>query len=221
MRDYVIEKLRECCLVPGKQKTWISELDDEKIYQLFLRLRARQSAKAIARDIQREWGINPESSVHSLSQGILKFKRRIAHLLLSPPLDSTSPTDPKALEEASLLEGPEGVERIAQLQLARIERMMTEEEETGVRHTALSREIQALSTLTKALMKAKEWDMMHEGTDPVRRRRLERMKQSFARRFNHLQDFTDGGDRLLRAMEKFLQLVEENAVTMELGAEKK
>ena len=64
-------------------------------------------------------------------------------------------------------------------------------------------------------MKAKEWDMVHEGNDPVKRRRFERMKQRFAVQFTDLMSFTDGGNRLLKAMQKFLELAEEHAVEVE------
>jgi hypothetical protein len=221
VREYVIEQLRKCSYVKGKQATWVSQLSDDEIYELFLRLRRGQSAKAIARHFQKVQGINPESTVHSISQGILKFRRRIAHLLLSPPLDSTSPTDLKVLEEAALLEGPEGVERIAQLQLARIERMMTEEEETGIKHTSLSRELQALSTLMKCQLQLKEWDIKYEAADPVKRRALERTKKRLAARFTGLIDSTGGGDRLLKATQRFLELAEEQALTIEVGPEGK
>ena len=214
MREYVIQQLRELASVRGKQKTWISELTDEQLYELFLRFRNGQTAKAIARDIQRTWGVNPQSSVHSISQGILKFRRRISHLLLPSHMsDSSSPQDPLALEYIGQVEGAEGLERIAQLQLARIERMVNEELETGIKHN-LSRELQALSGLTKTLMKAKEFEMVHKGNDPIHRRRLERMRRRFEKPFRALMDSIDeeGTSRLLEASSKLLEDLERHAV---------
>ena len=120
------------------------------------------------------------------------------------------------LEDNVELEGSEGMERIAQLQLARIERMMKEEQETGIKHN-VSRELQALSGLMKTLMKAKEFDVVHKGNDPLKRRRFERMK----RKFTSLMDDTivQGGDRLMEASIRFLELAEENAVDIKIDAE--
>ena len=167
MREYIIEQLRERACVRGKQKTWVSDLRDEQLYDLFLRLRNGETSKSIARYIQQGLGVKSESSTHSVSQGILKFKRRIAHLLLSPQPERSSHPAPNGPEQIHELECPEGMERIAQLQLGRIQRMIAEEQETGVQHTSMSREIQALTTLMKALMQAKEWDLVHQGNDPL------------------------------------------------------
>ena len=89
MREHVIKQLRKSACVKGKQKTWISELNDDQLFEVFMRLRNEETAKSIAKYIQKAWGVLPKSSVHSISQGILKFQRRIAHLLLTPPSEST------------------------------------------------------------------------------------------------------------------------------------
>jgi hypothetical protein len=219
MREYVIDQLRKNASVRGKQRTWISELTDEQIYQLFQRLRSGENAKSVARYLQKAWGVLPESTPHSVSQGILKFKRRIAHLLLDPPPDSLSSPAPSELEQIYKLEGSEGMERIAQLQLERIHRMMVEERETGIRHTGMSREIHSLSALMKSLIKAKEWDMVHEGMDPVKRRRLEEERRRLAGRFTELMDgMTDEGrNAVVAAAHRFLELAEEHAVEVEIG----
>jgi len=222
MRDYVIKQLRERTCVRGKQKTWISELSDDQLYELFQRLRNRESAKSIARYIQQAWGVLPESSVHSLSQGVLKFKKRIAHLLLTPqPEGSLITTFP--LEKIDQLEGLEGIEHISQLQSGRIQRMMAEEQETGIRHSSLSREIQALSTLTKALTKLKEWDMVHEGLDPVRHRKFEREKQRLQRNWTAYMDELgeDGRKNLIERLNKFLEACKKRAIRVERGPDGK
>ena len=221
MREYIIDQLRERASVRGKQKTWVSAMNDEQLYELFLRLRNAESAKSIARYSQQAWSVNPDSSVHSISQGILKFKRRIAHLLLTQPPADVSSAPANELMASDQLEGLEGMERIAQLQLERIQRMIAEELETGVRHTSVSRELQALSTLMKCQMQLKEWDIMHEGNDPVKRRRLERMKRRYTRHFFNLMDFDDEGDRFVKAAQRLMEMVEEHAVEVEVDPDGK
>ena len=66
MREQVIEDLRDRASVRGKQKTWISELSDDQLYELFLKLRNQETAKSIARHIQQAWGVNPHSSSFSI-----------------------------------------------------------------------------------------------------------------------------------------------------------
>ena len=223
MRQYIIQQLRQHSFVRKKQKTWVSALTDEQLYQLFLRLRSGESAKSIARYVQKSWGIKPNSSIHSISQGVLKFKRRVAHLLLSPPSEGICSNCSAEFVGTEQVEGTEAIEHIVQLQLERIHRMMDEEEETGVRHGSMSREIHALTALTKALMKAKEWDLVHEGNDPVRRRRLERMKRGFEERFRALVGSMDeeGMQRVLKASEMFLEDAERHAVEAEVGPDGK
>lgn len=141
MKDHFIKKLRDCSFVKNKMQTWVSELTDDQLYELFLRLRNEESAKSIAARVQKVWGIRPRSTIHSLSQGILKFKRRISHLLLtSPPSASEDDTffNVNGFEGLGTLEE---LEKIAQLQRERIARMMVEERKciwwspSGKQHT--------------------------------------------------------------------------------------
>ena len=166
MREYIIKQLRERASVRDKQKTWVSELTDDQRYEIFLKLRNNHTAKQIALYVQNKWKVLPDSTPHSVSQGILKFKKRIAHLLLNPLPEDTSVTHLK-YEDGDNLEGLEAIEHITRLQVKRIRRMVAEEEETGVKHTSLSKEIHALSALLKSLTKVKEWEIANEGLDPL------------------------------------------------------
>lgn len=219
MKEYLIEQLKAHTYIKGKQKTWISELSDEQIYELYLRLRNEESAKSIARHIQKAWSVKRNSTIHSLSQGILKFKKRIVHLLL-PPIQINGrlnyDTDDDFVVDSDSLEG---IDRLFQMQKERIEKMMQEEKESGLRVTNMSREIQALTALTKSLMKAKEFELLHGGHDPVKQRKLERMKYKFTNVMNTMLSGDNTG--LLDGIKRFLELVEDNAVTLEVDSEGK
>lgn len=160
MNDYyaTVQQLRKHASVKGKQKTWVAGLSDEQLYKLFLKIRSGEAAKSIARQIQAEWGVSPNSSVHSISQGILKFQKRIAHLTMPtvPPENKMSMpvAEDNEKEPANSLEGNE---RIARQLRARIKCMTRAEDETGVRNPYLSRDVQALTAFEKAIMKQKEW----------------------------------------------------------------
>jgi pentatricopeptide repeat protein len=222
MREYIKKQLRERASVRGKQKTWISALSNDQLYELFQRLRNGESAKSIAQYIQKVWKVNPESTTHSLSQGVLKFKRRIAHLLLTPP-KNMSPPAAYDVEKVEKLEGIEGLERIYQGQLERINRMIQEEAETGIKFPHLSRDIQALSALSKAIVKAKEYELLYGTVDPVRHRKAEQLQQRMDRGFQALMDYVgpDGKNEMIDcALRLFEQMEEEGLVyNMEEGGD--
>ena len=89
MKRDIIEHLRRFSGVPGKERTWVSELDDNQLFELYLKIRNGESARGIARYVQKVWKVGCKASIHSVSQGILKFKQRISHLLLFPSASST------------------------------------------------------------------------------------------------------------------------------------
>ena len=92
--------------------------------------------------------------------------------------------------------------------------MIVEEKETGLMYPFINRGLQALASLRKTILKQKEWETTHE--DPLNRKRRERMEQNIDRRFNALMENIgeDGQDRLIRAMNRFLELAEQKAVAM-------
>jgi hypothetical protein len=73
------------------------------------------------------------------------------------------------------------------------------------------------------LIKAKEWELVHEGVDPVNRRRYEKMKRRFSAQFGDLMQNTVEGDgaNIVKAMNRFLALARERALTMKVSAEGK
>jgi hypothetical protein len=80
----IVKTLRNRSVVDGKQKTWISELTDKQLWDIFIRLYNGESFTAIAKYIKKRKWIKSESSVKSISQGISKFKKRIDDILVFP-----------------------------------------------------------------------------------------------------------------------------------------
>ena len=219
MRNHLIKQLREYSSVKGKQRTWVSKLTDDQLYGLFLRLRNEESAKSIAQYIQQAWGVNPKSTIHSISQGILKFKKRIAHLLLSP--SSTEIVNSVHFDSDHIvsLESLEGMERVAQLQRERIERMMKEERDLGVKHSNLSRDLQSQATLSKVIMRQKEFEIRHENNDPVKRRRLKRLEHDFDKEFNRvIKDIAptkNDREKIIKSAYRFIELIDERSIRID------
>ena len=216
MRKNVTEQLRGFASVPGKQKTWISGLNDDQLYQIFLKLRSGENAASIARYAQDTWKVSPDSSSHSVSQGILKFKQRIGHLLLvvpPPGPDGMSTLDsPLGWEEGSALER---MENIAKHYETRIKQMIAEEKETGVKYPFINRDVQALAGLRKAILKQRDWDSSH--IDPQKEKGYQEINKRIERRFNNLMGIFDEHrpDQFIRAADRFLQMCEEKCLTME------
>lgn len=220
MKDHFIKKLRDCSFVKNKMQTWVSELTDDQLFELFLRLRNEESAKSIASRVQKVWGIRPRSTIHSLSQGILKFKRRISHLLLtSPPSASADGDSYFAADAYDGLGTLEELEKIAQLQRERIKRMMLEEKEMGVKHSNLSRDLQSLAILSKLIMKQKEFEIAHQLDDPVRMKRLrvagKRMNTKFMKMMRDVIPTERDKDKVIRATERFIELIDEKSIKLE------
>lgn len=213
MKDFIIRQLAERASVPGKQQTWIStDLSDEQRYQLFLRLRNGESARAIAAHIQKAWGVLPDSSVHSIAQGITKFKKRIATLLL-PHTSIIAPIDTKAIP-SELPEGVDGMEIVQRLYQQRVFEMMQEERETGVNYPHLSRDVQALSNLTKALNKQKEWELIHDS--PLKAQQIRRKQERLVKYFHEVVDPMSAEERenYGKALRRTLELAEKEAYTV-------
>ena len=217
MRDYILKQLRDCSCVRGKQKTWISDLTDEQLYDLFLRFRNGENAKSIARLIQSAWGVNPESSVHSISQGVLKYQKRIAHLLINPTAEGQDICTGHLNESPDSENTLESLDYIARLHRKRIKTMLEEEKRTGVKFPYLNRDLQALAALEKVILKQKTFEIFYD--DPVKRRRMERLKQRASDKFDAWMEQIgdEGRERMAKALGKFMEYAEEHSVPMERG----
>lgn len=216
MRNYIIKQLRKCSCVKGKQKTWVYELSDDQLYGLFLRIRNGESAKSIGQYIQKAWSINTKSTVHSVSQGILKFKKRIAHLILTPPKNDEQPSPNFNYDPMERLGSLEEMEQIAQLQRSRIKRLMLEEQELGIKHSNLSRDLQSLATLSKVITAQKQFEIMHGSNDPIIHRRLQRKKRDMTKSWERIMERViptqEDKDKMSAACDRFIELIDEKSV---------
>lgn len=210
----VIAELRKHASVPGKERTWISALSDEQLYQVYVMLRNQRTGQYIAKHVQSAWNLHPTKTPHSLSQGISKFKKRIAHLLIVP-VEEGNPN--KLGLDPTLHYGPyqkksESLEALADQLEDRIRKMMEEESKTGV-HLDLNKDVNALSSLRKVILKQRAWEMEHGYDDPdmIRTKKMKEahMKEQFGRLIDSLPD---NGARVVEAGERLFQLLEEHSI---------
>ena len=125
-------------------------------------------------------GFEP-ATIHALSQGVGKFRKRCTHLLDAPVLPTLKENEfPGPLEadydpEDSLA----SLDYIAQSMRNRIIGMIEREKKSGIKHPYLSRELQALATLQKVILKQRAYELTHD--DPLRERRWARQKKASKR----------------------------------------
>lgn len=221
MREYILKQLRDCSCIRGKQRTWISDLTDDQLYDLFLRLRNGENAKSIARLIQTAWGVNPKSSVHSISQGVLKFKKRITHLLINPTFEGQNICADHLPEFPDFENTLESLDYIARLHRNRIKSMLEEEKRTGVKYPYLNRDLQALAALEKVIIKQKTFEMFYD--DPAKRKKLEGFQKNVGDKFSAWMEKTgdEGRERMVNALGKFMKHIEEHSMLIETGPDGK
>ena len=107
------------------------------------------------------------------------------------------------------------LDRVVKLQRQRVERLMKEEKELGVRHSNLSRDIQSLAALTKVLVKEKEFAIRH-AIDPVKERENEIRSRRINKNFHGWMDRTpeESRERLARMIDTFMQRINDDAFSL-------
>ena len=209
-----IQQLRELASIKNKIRTWVSELSDDQLEELFIRLKNGESAKAIARYAQDNWAVSPGSTVHSISQGIIKFKNRVSNLFA---YDLCGPVDRKPAEDTLPVDDLENMERIALQQSERIDCMIAEEKRTKIMNPQLNKEILALSKLHQVIMKQKDWIIKNRGADVYQERRERKAEHDAKKAFGMIQELTrhDGGKALQMALSNFTEDLSRKAMTLE------
>ena len=216
-KEDLVNQLKKASCVRGKQRTWVSDLSEEKLYEVYSRLRSGESSRSIARHAQEVWGVNPASSIHSISQGVTKFSRRISQLI-NPPQVGNDPIGSNPYLELNEETTLERMERMSQDIEARINRMMKEEQETGIKFPHLNRDVQALASLRKSIIKQRDWEILHGDSIEAQKNKVieDRIKRKFDGLLEYLGD--DGQKRLICMMNNFLEMVDKIAVPMEFNA---
>jgi hypothetical protein len=131
--------------------------------------------------------------------------------LPKPEANDTNLSLPESLENLTSLER---LERKARQYEERIEKIMQDEITTGKFYPYLSRDVQALAALRKAIIKERDWQ--NKNPDPLIAINDEKRRQVMERRFGLFMDTLgpEGQKRIVAASERFLEAVEKHAVNM-------
>ena len=96
--------------------------------------------------------------------------------------------------------------------------MIKEERELGVAYPNLSKDVQSLTAFEKVIIKQRETLIKHHDKDPLERIRNEHKDREFQERFNLLMDellpTNDDRDKMVKAIDRMIELSEENALTL-------
>lgn len=145
MSKYLVQQLRACASVKGKQKPAVDALTDEQLLEVFHRLRKGQNANEVGRYAQRAWNFMPGRSPHTVGQAVRKFEKRISHLILEPLQAERPPISESGLLSDSVTpKGIEGHQRLYDKLLNRTLRLMREEQDTGIPYKDLAKDAIAL-----------------------------------------------------------------------------
>lgn len=216
MTKYLIETIRTCLRVPGKQEPAVNKLTDEQLFEVFNRLRKGQNPNEIGRYVQRAWGFMKDRSSHTVGQSIRLLQKRISHLILETPQAEIPPTGPLAVVTVSP-KGLRGHQRLYDEMLDRTLKLLEEERTTGIPYRELAKDALAVSSLSKSLLKLKEFELTK--IDPVEISKRQRQELEIKRRFDQMiAGSKDGGETLVKVGQEFLKLCEEDAVPLKENA---
>jgi hypothetical protein len=95
--------------------------------------------------------------------------------------------------------------------------MIERGKKTGIKHPYLSRELQALATLQKVILKQRAYELTHD--DPLKERRWARRQKGIQEKFGALvKTMThDDRDRIANALGRFMELAEQHSFQLEVG----
>jgi len=220
MDRQILEELRARSLRPGKQKTWISGLDDSTLWRIFLLLKAGHSHRSVARELRAAGSV--EASEASIAAGVNKFAKRIADLLTRAAKDK--PTRPgeagfpesngkvradreDAAQVVSVDNGDDlftKLERIEDDFTDRIQAMLAAERESGIANPHFARELKALTDFVKARAKLEATRPKTQAAVPSKvRRGFDRLMSDVVR---------GDPDRFRRTAHRVLERLEEGAL---------
>lgn len=216
MSKYLIQQIRACLCKPGKQEPAANKLTDEQLFEVFSRLRKGQNANEIARYAQRAWGFMADRSPHTVGQAIRKLQKRVSHLILEPSQAEIPLTGPLSVTVSP--KGLAGHQRLYDEMLERTLRLLEEERRSGILYKDLAKDALAVSSLSKSLLKMKEFEAIR--LDPLEVYKRQKQEIDKQRSFNLLVSETlkmsdSEQSRMIRAADRFLELAEEDAITLE------
>lgn len=218
----LLNKLRVAVSPPGKKGLWLRHLSDQRLAEVYHRLKLGQPCYRVAKIAQTEWGVMKDSNLKSLSRAVHIFRDKTIDLITIEKSTSAVSDKPERRAAASAFEkrakrikkGLDGMGRLAWLVDVQTDRvcLMLERERLTQPTRQTDRSMVALKeSLVDYLRLAIELGI--EDSKPPE------LHLKIKHRFEGLLQHAIQGDgsRMLSAADRFLELAEQNSLTMQMG----
>jgi len=217
----VIRRLRGIVSPAGKKGLWLRHLSDQRLAEVYHRLRIGQSVNRVVVMAQKEWGIMKSSNIKSLSRGMAKFRDEI---IGDVDLDTVKTPEHRKENAAkkkrarylvNKLDGLGVLRWTIEKQAERLQMYLEKEAATQFPFKQAEDTVKNLGGLIDTYMKYQ-----------VELGLLELKPQEFNVNIKHKFEallgqgvVTDDGARMAAATHRFLELAEKSAVLMEVGVD--
>lgn len=214
-----IKMLREAVRPPGRKGTWLRFLSNDRLVEVWHRLRMGNPAHHIAAIAQKDWGIKKDSKIESLSRAIRAFRDKTVGEILADGFDTE---ERKEMSRQQLERGKriniklDGMEELAWLisvQRERLEILLEKEKATiPFKFTDTT-----VKTLGEQIAKFIEFQIELGLLDAKPPELNLNLRHKFAGLMQHT--IQPGGAAVLSATGRFLELLDDNSLTMKLAAD--
>ena len=214
---HIIETLREAAKPNGKPSLWLSDLPDDKLLEVYHRLRSGQTLNKIIRIVRDNWRIRTDMNSKSMSNSLSEFRKRVlSDLDQLKVIPKEADTPEKARKEVikkakNIKKKLDAMEMLADsidMQFGRFVSQVAFEEANGITHLHANK---TFELLTSALSTYAE-KQMKLGILEVKPSEL---NIHLRQRFEHIVGkLDDGGVKMLEMAHNFLDIAEDECVTM-------
>lgn len=212
----IMQRLREAAAPPGKRPSWLSQLNDKQLAEVFHRLKLGQPAYRIAKICKDEWGYMSKSSPKSLFRAIRAFKEAVLGLLelekASSSKDRQEAAKKLSKRAGRIVEQLDGLGRLRWLIDNQTDRVVTliEKEKGALPFQFTDKSIELLGNLIDKYMSIQ----VKLGIVDVKPSELNLTVKG---RFDGLMTHTvEGGQAVITAADKWLEACEQASLTLVL-----
>jgi hypothetical protein len=214
--------MREAVSPAGKRGTWLKQLSNDQLSEIFHRLKMGQSCHRIAQHAQEVWGIQPKASAKSLSRAVRQFKHRMLGDLELVATDEKSKDRRKegrrllerGRSQVAKLDGLDRMRWLIELQTDRLINMMEHEGMQGLpwlNSKAVNKTIETLQNMLDRYLKI-QIDLGILDAKP------QELQLTLKHRFDGLLQHTiSPGTALTDWADKLLESAEKEALTFSLA----
>lgn len=216
----IIQQLRKIVQPPGKKGTWLGQVSDKRLAEVYHRLKKGQAAYHIAKIAQIDWGMMRGSETRSLARAILKIKEKmIGELVDNSPQKSeagTDLTDRLRKRGKRILKNLDGLGRLRWLIEEQTDRVVMMRDKEKTMNLPLKDTNAAIHELGDLITQYLTVQMKLGLLDAQPSEHVLTIKTIFDRMISGV---SDDGKALSSAVHKFIEQVDRDVVNLEVSAD--